>query len=296
MAEQTMSAPTTLLTDSALPLINAAGAKVNVNAYVCGKTYSYCRPGTRAPSPGCVNQEADLWYVSLEAPRGASTSLRAVWANLVAHPARSLIVEDPFKPNGTVVPVMLGRNRSDIKQLGWRPRYRFDFAPIGASHAIHAVVDPAELTMWDPQMAQTQSDKRGQHHDAASAEELAQEAIAREAHPLFLLLARPADHPTEGPRSLPLALRHLLYLSTRVEWLAYPNEPTLAEHIARFLWERAWATGEVEELYTFCAAREGQPPKLAGAFLCRPDPLGMYDALAAATRQRRFHHALEAHR
>lgn len=291
-----MTAPTpvaspALLLDT-LPIISAAGTKVNVNAYVAGKTYSYCRPGTGASSPGCINQETDLWYLSLEAPRGAGTSLRAIWANLVAHPPRSLWLEDPFKPNGKGVSVMLGRHRTDVKKLGWRPRYRFDAKPIGASHNLHALVDPIELTAWDPQAAQV--DKRSQQHDAASAEELAQEAASREAHPLFLLLARPADQPTQLVRSLPLALRHLLYLSLRIEWLAYPNEAALAECIARFLWERAWDTREVEEMYTYCAARSGQHPKLAGAFLCRPDPLKIYEALAGATRQRRFHSALEA--
>ena len=292
MAEQTMAAPTTLLANDALPLISAAGTRVNVNAYVCGKTYSYCPPGTRPASSGCASQETDLWYLSLEAPRGAGTSLRAIWANLIAHPPRSLGMEDPFKPNAKNVLMMLGRYRPDIRQLGWRPRYRVDTHTIGASGNLHALVDPLELTAWDPQIAQT--DKRSLQVDAATAEELAQEAVAREAHPLFLLLARPADHPTELARSLPLALRHLLYLSLRVEWLAYPNDAALAERIARFLWERAWDTGEVEELYTYCAARTGQSPKLAGAFLCRPDPLKIYDALAAAIQQGRFHAALEA--
>ncbi|HEU5366894.1 MAG TPA: hypothetical protein VFU69_00455 [Ktedonobacterales bacterium] len=295
MTEQTTAAPTILLTDdAALPLISAAGAKVNVNAYVAGKTYSYCLPGTRPTSPGCVNLETDLWYLSLEAPRGAGTSLRAIWANLVAHPPRSLWLEDPFQPISKGVSVMLGRHRADIKKLGWRPRYRFDTHPIGASGSLHALVDPLELTAWDPQVAQTDSRQRTLQADAATAEELAQEAISREAHPLFLLLARPADQPAQGPRSLPLALRHLLYLSQRVEWLAYPNEAALAEQMARFLWERAWDVGEVEDLYTYCAARPGQAPKLAGAFLCKPDPLKLYDALAAATRQRRFHAALRS--
>lgn len=290
MTEQT-TAPTTLLQDSLLPLISAAGFGVHVNAYVVGRTYSYCPAGMRASSPGCVNSEADLWYLSLEAPRGAATSVRAIWANLVAHPPRSLWLEDPTKPNGKGVPVMLGRHRSDLK-LGWRPRYKFDARPIGASHNLHALLDPVELTGWDPQVSQT--GKRSQQYDAASAEELAQEAWAREAHPLFLLLARPDDQPAQLAQSLPLALRHLLYLSTRIEWLAYPNDARLAERVARFLWERAWDTREIEELYTFCAARNGQPPKLAGAFLCRPDPLKVYDALAEATRQRVFHPALEA--
>jgi len=100
----------------------------------------------------------------------------------------------------------------------------------------------------------------------------------RETHPLFLLLARPQEVPEQLERSLPLARLHLLFLSTRLEWLAY-YEP----HV-QYLWERAIAEQEAEALYTYCFAEADQAPWLAGAFLCRPAPLRLDAALRRAIR------------
>jgi hypothetical protein len=79
-----------------------------------------------------------------------------------------------------------------------------------------------------------------------------------------------------------LAQHHLLCLSTRIEWLPY-YAPW-----ASYLWERALETGEAEPLATFCYADESQQPTLVGAYLCRPNPLALYERLQAATRSGLF--------
>ena len=142
---------------------------------------------------------------------------------------------------------------------------------------------------------------------------------AREAHPLFLLLAR--SHPT-GSSALKvsgdaansaLARLHLRFLAARIAWLPY--YPAWAD----FLWRRALARGEAEPLHTWsygapsgaapgassgaatdlrgvlapAPARDGQPsgdeaqithdlPYLASAYLCRPDPLALTNDLSQA--------------
>jgi hypothetical protein len=268
--------------DSRLPLLSAAGVSARVNAYIVGKTASYSPAGSSPLSPGCDGSETDLWYLSLIAPRGGATTLRGIWSHLVDRQGRSAWLEDQTKPNGRGVSLMLGSLRKGLlSTLSWRPHFRWFQGPIGASRELHALLEPVELTCWDPLLGQagngrqSRTSRQGTSADVAQQEE---EAEAKEAHPLFLLLARPQEAPEQRERSLRLARLHLLFLSTRLEWLAY-YEPH-----ARYLWERALEEQEAEELYTYCFAEADQPPHLAGAFLCRPQPLRLDAALRQAIR------------
>jgi hypothetical protein len=105
----------------------------------------------------------------------------------------------------------------------------------------------------------------------------------------------------EGGEERPalVAKLHLRFLSTRIAWLPY--YPPWAS----YLWERARERGEAERLLTWCyapvsqssedgtggggesaiarSAREGGPI-LAGAYLCRPDPLALTADLQRAIR------------
>jgi hypothetical protein len=267
-----------MLTDSTLPTISAAGFSARVNAYVVGRTFRFVPRGTPPTSPGCAFGETDLWYLSLVAPRGSATSLRAIWANLVSRHPRTIWLEDASKPGGGGTGVLLGHHRRDLGALGWRPHFRWRQGVIGASRELHALLEPLELTCWDPQPGQVNeraSDKQEASEDARADEDTEQ---AREAHPIFLLLVRPEEQ--DGP--VRLAQRHLLFLSTRIEWLPY-YAPW-----ASYLWERAVEVGEAEPLATFCYADASQQPTIAGAYLCRPNPLALYERLQAATRSGLF--------
>jgi hypothetical protein len=267
-----------VLTDSTLPTISAAGFSARVNAYVIGRTGRFVQRGTPPTSPGCAFGEADLWFLSLVAPRGSATSLRAIWANLVSRHPRTIWLEDASKPSGGGTGVLLGHHRRDLGALGWRPHFRWRQGVIGASRELHALLEPLELTCWDQELGQATeraSEKRDAPEEGKPEEDTEQ---ARESHPLFLLLARPE----EQADPVRLAERHLLFLSTRIEWLPY-YAPW-----ASFLWERAQAEGEAELLYTFCFADTGQLPTISAAYLCRPNPLALYERLRAATRSGLF--------
>ncbi len=282
VAEKLVTEAPQAILDSRLPLLSAAGVSARVNAYIVGKTASFSPNGSSPLSPGCDGGETDLWYLSLVAPRGGATTLRGIWSHLVDRQGRSAWLEDATKPNGRGVSLMLGSYRKGLlSTLAWRPHFRWFQGPIGASRELHALLEPVELTCWVPLLGQTgagrqsRTSRQGASADVAQQEE---EAAAKEAHPLFLLLARPQEAPEQRERSLRLARLHLLFLSTRLEWLAY-YEPH-----ARYLWERALEEQEAEELYTYCFSEADQPPHLAGAFLCRPQPLRLDAALRQAIR------------
>jgi hypothetical protein len=275
-----------ILPDSTLPTISAAGFSARVNVYVVGRTGHFVSPGTPPTSPACTFGETDLWYLSLVAPRGSATSLRAIWANLVSRHPRSIWLEDASKPGGGGSGVLLGHHRRDLSALGWRPHFRWRQGVIGASRELHALLEPLELTCWDPQLGQASertSDKKEAPEEGKPDEDSGQ---AREAHPLFLLLLPPKEQ--DDP--VRLAERHLLFLSTRIEWLPY-YDPW-----ASYLWERAQAEGEAERLHTYCYADADQQPTIAAAYLCRPNPLALYERLRAATRSGLFAHSSHAYR
>jgi hypothetical protein len=274
MTQPKQTEPTPIvLPDSTLPTISAAGFSSRVNAYVVGRTGHFMPRGTPPTSPGCDFGEADLWFLSLVAPRGSATSLRAIWANLVSRHPRTVWLEDASKPGGGGAGVLLGQHRRDLSALGWRPHFRWRQGVIGASRELHALLEPLELTCWDPQLGQT-TERTAPGKDTPEESKPDEDAEqAREAHPLFLLLVRPEDQADP----VRLAQRHLLFLSTRIEWLPY-YAPW-----ATYLWERALAEGEAELLSTSCYAEAGQQPTIASAYLCRPNPLALYERLRAAT-------------
>jgi hypothetical protein len=286
MTQPKKTEPTPItLPDSTLPTIGAAGFSARVNAYVVGRTGHFVPRGMPPTSPGCAFGEADLWFLSLLAPRGSATSLRAIWANLVSRHPRTIWLEDASKPNGGGAGVLLGQHRRDLGALGWRPHFRWRQGVIGASRELHALLEPLELTCWDSQLGQATeriSDKKEVPEESKPDDS----EQAREAHPLFLLLVRPE----EQADPVRLAERHLLFLSTRIEWLPY------YALWATYLWERALAEGEAEPLYTFCYADSGQQPTISSAYLCRPNPLALYERLRAATRSGLFSHDIQATR
>jgi hypothetical protein len=286
VAQQLVTEAPQATLDSRLPLLSAAGVSARVNAYIVGKTASFSPAGSSPLSPGCEGGETDLWYLSLVAPRGGATTLRGIWSHLVDRQGRSAWLEDQNKPNGRGVSLMLGSYRKSLlSSLGWRPHFRWSQGTIGASRELHALLEPVELTCWDALLAQANGGRQRQTTRQGASTEVAQqeeEAQAKEAQPLFLLLARPQEAPEQRERSLRLARLHLLFLSTRIEWLAY-YEPH-----ARYLWERALAEQEAEELYTYCFTEADQPSHLAGAFLCHPQPLRLDAALRQAIRNSIF--------
>lgn len=130
---------------------------------------------------------------------------------------------------------------------------------------------------------------------------------AREARPLFLLLARGTD----GTDQASLPRLHLRYLAARIPWLPY--YPAWAD----YLWQRARERREAEELAVWCygmpkvpmagayqgsgasGPASGEPgshagddapprPVLTGAYLCKPDPLALTEDLRRAIAGSRF--------
>lgn len=124
---------------------------------------------------------------------------------------------------------------------------------------------------------------------SAAAMEQVNEQVAREAHPLFILLGR------RGEDAHSLACRHLLFLAERVQWLAY-YEPW-----ADFFWRRGLRAGEIAPLSVWPAldsahtpAQDSKPDEphhlpadtrwIAAAYLCQPDPFALAAALPEAVR------------
>ena len=202
--------------DSHLPLLSAAGVSARVNAYVAGKTSSFSPTGSEALSPGCESGETDLWYLSLVSPRGAATTVRGIWSHLVDRQGRSAWLEDQTKPNGRGVSLMLGSYRRGLlSTLGWRPHFRWSQGTIGSSSACSSLLEPVELTCWDPLLGQAGAGRQRGTTRSGAASELAQqeeEAEARDASPLSAAgpppgstrTARALAPPGPPPSALPL--------------------------------------------------------------------------------------------
>ena len=128
--------------------------------------------------------------------------------------------------------------------------------------------------------------------DSAAAMEQVSEQVARETHPLFVLLGQRNDDATI------LARRHVLFLAQRIQWLAY-YEPW-----ADYFWQRGLTTGEVRPLTVWSmegAKRSGHDESarhelqwIISAYLCQPDPLALAAALPEAARQQRLPQTMEA--
>ncbi|HEX2348425.1 MAG TPA: hypothetical protein VHI51_08320 [Ktedonobacterales bacterium] len=318
-SEQSLSAITA--EGATLPVIRAAGFEARVNAYIVGATEHARRqtPGSgnavpASRSPDCSGGATDLWYLSLVAPRGHGTTLRAIWANLVSNTHHAVWLEG-------VGMVALGHQRLDFSGsagLGYPIHWTYRQAVVPPSREVQAVLESDLLTCYDPLLApvvtrapRTPRGKPGAQRasartrperaaatltTAASAtSDQENEARARETRPLFLLLARAGateqpDGTTHGTvRSgddTTLAQLHLRFLATRIPWLPY--YPAWAE----YLWRRALTRGEAEPLqvWSYGAAHDGasgnlpsEPavplkatvPYLTAAYLCRPDPLAL---------------------
>ncbi len=276
-------APSPLILDAAgMPTITAAGVSLHVHAYITGRTRSFAGPTQKALSPGCPEGAADLWYLSLVADVSEATALEGIWSYLADRASTTAFLQDPNKPNGHGVTVMLGRHRQDLASLGWRPRFRWLTAALPGTESLHGVLEPLELMACSGQQARGQGAHRTGGADPAALEKEVKEEQAKQQAPLFILTARPQDQPELKERSQPLAHFYLRFLASRCHWLAY-HEPH-----QRYLWERAWAEGEVEELYTSCYADAGKSSWLAGAYLCRPQLLKLNEALSLAIRRGAF--------
>lgn len=124
---------------------------------------------------------------------------------------------------------------------------------------------------------------------AAAAMEQVNEQVARETHPLFILLGQ------YGEDAHSLACRHLLFLAERVQWLAY-YEPW-----ADFFWRRGLRAGEIAPLSVWPTVDSAHTPAqdselnephhvpadtrwIAAAYLCQPDPFALAAALPEAVR------------
>ncbi|HEX8727333.1 MAG TPA: hypothetical protein VF739_01845 [Ktedonobacterales bacterium] len=285
-----------------LPVIRAAGFEARVNAYVVGRTerterihrmtrtqaYTGQRGTPSAESassgrsPGCSGGATDLWYLSLVAPRGHGTTLRAIWANLVGNTHHAVWLEG-------VGMVALGHQRLDLSGpggsggLGYPLHWTYRQAVIPPSRDVQGVLECDLLTCYDPLLAPIvtrasrhsrawrgkpnaksapealRSDRSFVTLSSATSTNVSQEedeTRAREAHPLFLLLDR--THPVEpvglhhqerdqesAGWSDALARLHLRYLATRIPWLPY--YPAWAD----YLWQRALARGEAEPLHVW---------------------------------------------
>ena len=299
-AEQPLSAITA--EGATLPVIRAAGFEARVNAYVLGATERLRRrapvlpPSPTSPvtqgatlasnSPGCAGGATDLWYLSLVAPRGHGTTLRAIWANLVGNTHHAVWLEG-------VGMVALGHQRldlngstSDTGGLGYPIHWTYRQVSVPPSRAVQAVLESDLLTCYDPLLipAVTRAPRTARGNvglrgvstptrperlergaatltsfaSAGSAQE--DETRARETHPLFLLLVRSGtvgkperveqDSATHASECW-LAQLHLRYLAARVPWLPY--YPAWAE----YLWQRALARGEAEPLVVWSYGATG---------------------------------------
>lgn len=291
----------------------------------------------RDRSPGCQGGVTDLWYLSLVGARGQGTSLRAVWANLVSNHSRAVWLEG-------VGSVTLGHSRLDLAGLGYPIHWTYRQAVIPPSRDVQGVLESDALTCHDPLLVPHQSRSHSRRPaagtakgpgqgevqstrgsavgmvgnkadggaltltSAASSADGTDEAAAREARPIFLLLVPTMRSPSrtepsvsgstertdEQARDEWLARLHLRYLAARIPWLPYyPAWST-------YLWQRARERGEAEALHVWCyggsepqqaraavgetgedrpsaqiADDRGSGSYLTAAFLCRPDPLAL---------------------
>ena len=293
----------------------------------------------RDRSPGCPGAAADLWYLSLVGARGQGTTLRALWANLVSNRAHSVWLEGVGSValgqhrldlaqlgypihwtyrQGVVAP---GREMQGILEADALTCYdpllvpqtgrRRDRTRGGGGHSSadktglagkegDARAEGGTLTL---STQSTASVVGAAGPGGSGGNGGADEAAARDARPLFLLLVRsdqvPADverrERDDGSQDKILAALHLRFLSTRIAWLPY------YPRWGAYLWERARESGEAERLRTWCyaspdpeltvgsdgtgvASAPGNRPLLADAYLCQPDPLALTTDLQRAIR------------
>ena len=300
----------------------------------------------RDRSPGCPGAAADLWYLSLVGARGQGTTLRALWANLVSNRAHSVWLEGVGSValgqhrldlaqlgypihwtyrQGVVAPgrevqgileadaltcydpllvPQMGRRRDRTRGSGHRSADKTG----SAGREGHARAEGGALTL-STQSAAGVVGAAGPGGSGGNGG--ADEAAARDARPLFLVLVRgdqvPADverrERDDGSQDKILAALHLRFLSTRIAWLPY------YPRWGAYLWERARDSGEAERLRTWCytsaspdpeptvgsdantnrngagvTSVPGNSPLLVDAYLCRPDPLALTIDLQRAIR------------
>lgn len=294
-----------------LPRLRAAGFEARVNAYVVGRTErmqrhsavtshgqssnagpspltypsAYHAPAS-PPSPGCANGVTDLWYLSLVAPRGQGTTLRALWANLVSNRERSVWLEG-------VGSVALGHHRLDLTTLGYPIHWTYRQALIPPSRDVQSVLEADTLTCYDPLLAPPPSPRRqrasnqptrhrrntatteratggalilssrsDQGSSGAGGGDSATEVAARETRPLFLLLTRVAESEASS-NTAPYALSAPTGEEDQAPvqpWIARLHLRFLATRIAwlpyyprwaNYLWQRALEQGEAELLTTW---------------------------------------------
>jgi hypothetical protein len=263
----------------------------------------------------------DITYVAYLSLLGPGTAVAAVWASLMDQ--RQIVVT--LEEVGPIQlwqrqPALANLGYA----ISWHRRTRVLQLAHGV-RLVHLVTEPDLLTMRDPESADAADRRRkrergeghegsmtmssearsarpavsGEHlanagsssqvgqdsQDSAAAIEQVSEQVARETHPLFVLLGQHDDSP------MTLARRHLLFLAQRIQWLAY-YEPW-----ADFLWQRGLITGEVRPLTVWpieCAKRSGRNglPReeerwISSAFLCLPEPLALATALPEAVQHHR---------
>lgn len=260
----------------------------------------------------------DITYVTYLSLLGPGTAVAAVWASLMDQ--RQIVVT--LEEVGPIQLWQRQPTLANLGYaISWRRRTRVLQLAHGV-RLVHLVTEPDLLTMRDPESADAADRRRkrgrGEGHegsmssgarsarpavsaehranagsssqvgqdsqDSAAAMEQVSEQVARETHPLFVLLGQHYDD------AMTLARRHLLFLAQRIQWLAY-YEPW-----AGFFWQRGLITGEVRPLTIWPiggAKRTGgdgstreEERWITGAYLCQPDPL----ALAAALPEAVQHH------
>lgn len=280
-----------------LPVISAGGFEAHVLC-VIGET---------------AENTAYMTYLSLLGP---GTAVAAVWASLMDQ--RQIVVT--LEGVGNIQlwqrqPALANLGYA----ISWHRRTRVLQLAHGV-RLVHLVTEPDVLTMRDPESADAADRRRKRGHgegregtassaarssrpaipvapaarrtnggdasengqDSAAAMEQASEQVARETHPLFVLLGQGNDD------AITLARRHLLFLAQRIQWLAY-YEPW-----ADFLWERGLTTGEARPLAVWpmedakCVGHDAsawhEHQWITSAYLCQPDPLALAAALPEAVQ------------
>lgn len=279
-----------------------------------------------ALSPGCAGGVTDLWYLSLVGPHGQGTTMRALWANLVSNRERSVWLEGV----GSVALGGHRLDLKELGYpIHWTFRQSL-IPPSRDTHGVleaDALTCYDPLLIPDTQRrrdragerknlsgAVSRSERPGRSSSADGAFTLSSQgagereggassgggtgsgesvevAAAREAHPVFLLLAPAcsATPLTQEPQETweaddTLARLHLRFLATRIAWLPY--YPTWAA----YLWQRAVERGEAELLAVWrytprphaSVAGEAAAGPFERAYLCRPDPLALTADLQCA--------------
>jgi hypothetical protein len=195
---------------------------------------------------------------------GSGTTVNAVWAAMMDRKPHLCELEG-------VGSVQLWQKRPELADLGYRIAWRRRHKVVQIEHGmkiVHLVTEPEILLVADPLAADLQRRRRrGEEVEVALPDETAklsdaaEEQIARETRPLFVLLQR-RDESMES-----LMQRHLLWLSYRIQWMPY-YEPW-----ARSLWDSALATGEARPLTVWATVPDTETPLIVDAWYCAPQPL-----------------------